>query len=417
MNLCLNTAVPFYQNTDINSKKNNVKNVCSEKCNTNGVSFGAMKKSQFSDIDLIVVNKFNVPISGKNFNTNDDLQNWCYDKMNNEYEIEKLSQANDLTISRDEILKEWAYYCIIENDECNNAASLLVIDSVATPRTDVTKLPPVLIKSVVDKTINQIKENAAQNRNYQVNFNNLYQNNLYEYYLEDLADNDYTGWVTIPSKENDFENFDDNVDKLKALSGKTWCTKSYNASAHLSKGDFHIYFDKKRPKIGLRFAEGKIQEIQGENNDGKIPVNYLDITKKHIKNYKINDKTASQILEAENIKYKLDELQRTLGKPIENASNEELFKAVDMFEKCDEDGKIILKFYSTPDTYIKWSDIGVNEDNLLNDVKEIQGDAYFFKSNVKKLDNLKKIGGDAYFSKDGIEVPGGLEVKGRIIKV
>ena len=47
------------------------------------VSFSSMKKSQFSGIDLMVVNKFKAPI--EKFNSNEDFQKWCKDKLNDEY--------------------------------------------------------------------------------------------------------------------------------------------------------------------------------------------------------------------------------------------------------------------------------------------------------------------------------------------
>ena len=42
------------------------------------ISFGAMKKKEFSGIDLAVIQKFSAPI--EKFNTNADLQNWAGDK-------------------------------------------------------------------------------------------------------------------------------------------------------------------------------------------------------------------------------------------------------------------------------------------------------------------------------------------------
>ena len=40
-----------------------------------GISFGAMKKPQFSGFDLLVVNKFKAPI--EKFKSTDDFQEWC----------------------------------------------------------------------------------------------------------------------------------------------------------------------------------------------------------------------------------------------------------------------------------------------------------------------------------------------------
>ena len=81
-------------------------------------------------------------------------------------------------------------------------------------------------------------------------------------------------------KENDPENFEANVEKLKTLSHKNWCTKSFNAEPYLSQGDFHVYLENGEPKLGIRFIGSKIQEIQGEQNNGQIPLKYFDIFQK-----------------------------------------------------------------------------------------------------------------------------------------
>ena len=53
-----------------------------------------------------------------------------------------------------------------------------------------------------------------------------------------------------------------------------------NAQPYLGYGDFHIFIDNGNPKLGVRFEESMIHEIIGEDNNGKIPVEYLDEIKK-----------------------------------------------------------------------------------------------------------------------------------------
>ncbi len=59
--------------------------------------------------------------------------------------------------------------------------------------------------------------------------------------------------LILTSKQNDPVHFSSNVEKLKSLSHKSRCTKSYNAEPYLSKGDFHIYIENDEPKLGVRF--------------------------------------------------------------------------------------------------------------------------------------------------------------------
>ena len=56
------------------NKKSGVKytNLAPLKCDT--ISFGAMKKSEFEGIDLLVVNQFKAPI--QTFKKNKDFQKW-----------------------------------------------------------------------------------------------------------------------------------------------------------------------------------------------------------------------------------------------------------------------------------------------------------------------------------------------------
>ena len=90
-------------------------------------------------------------------------------------------------------------------------------------------------------------------------------------------------WVVIPSQINDPENYSKNVEKLQSLSCKEWCTKHGTADMYLSNGDMHIYFDKGKPKLAVRFYEDTVREINGEHNDYVIPPKYIDILEDYIR--------------------------------------------------------------------------------------------------------------------------------------
>ena len=95
-------------------------------------------------------------------------------------------------------------------------------------------------------------------------------------------DKNGTKWVVIPSLKNGSENFEKNVEKLKMLSYRTWCTKTSQAEKYLKNGDFHIFMKNGEPKLCLKFFKNSIVEIQGEKNDNIIPIEYLDILQEHI---------------------------------------------------------------------------------------------------------------------------------------
>ena len=68
MKVSFNTITPNYRNFD--HKKHSISPF---KYDT--ISFGAMKKNQFSGLDLYAVERFKAPI--EKFNSNEDLQNWA----------------------------------------------------------------------------------------------------------------------------------------------------------------------------------------------------------------------------------------------------------------------------------------------------------------------------------------------------
>lgn len=223
-----------------------------------------------------------------------------------------------------------------------------------------------------------------------------------------------TGWMIINSKINDMENFNKNVEILRTLSHHNWCTSNFYAAPYLAKGDLHIYCEKDKPKIIVRFVGDEIVEIQGEKNNHQIPNEYLNIIKSHIQDFNISqDMEIELAITEKNIKLK--ELSKKLGKPFSKATSEDFFYAFGLLEKRDDDGLLILKGYNNPYNDFEWEMIGTNENNLFKDVKEIKGDARFTGSSLSNLGMLRKIGGNAIFTKSKIVNLGQLEEIGNDI--
>lgn len=167
-----------------------------------------------------------------------------------------------------------------------------------------------------------------------------------------------------------------------------------------------------KPKLGIRFNDDEIQEIQGEKNNNQIPFKYLDIAKEHTKNNNLNKKTINEFKNSENIKLKIEEYEYRLGKSIEGATTEELFNIFGMLYKKDDDGLLILKHYSQPDVNFTWSDIGIDENNLFKNVKEVKGNADFKNSQIRSFEKLQKIGKNADFSYSKITNLANLQIVG-----
>lgn len=372
-----------------------------------GVSFGMLKKSSLNGLDLFAAERYKAPL--EKFSSNEDLQNWCTERIKNKYLNKNYEgRTSETSEQRKNILQKWFDCC----KKYSPAEALLIIEGItAGLKSSNDSLPPVLNRDVLDKTLECMQKESEDRKNYQQSFIKLYSSTLKTIYSG--RNQGYTGWIVIPSMEEAPEDFEKNTAELKALSHKTWCTKSFNTAYYLEKGSFHIYLENSEPKLAARFLQDNIQEIQGEKNDGKIPLKYLDILKEHIKGCKINDKASKQLQAAENAVKKFKDIITALNKPVSEASAEELFKAAGIkYERDKESGLLILDEYRQPDRHFSWNDLGVSENKLFKAVKEIKGDVYFADINASDLGSLEKIGGSADFINSKVSNLGALKYIG-----
>ena len=379
---------------------------------TDKISFGAMKKSHFNGIDLLVINQFKTPI--EKFNKNEDFQNWCEKHI---HEIKRKDYAGrqwKTSVQRKEILNEWFNYVLNENSAYTNSIALFILSGITgnlKPNDD--NIPPPLNKGILAKTIDEIQTSSQVNKNSRQSFLKPYLLNLQKSMLNIPDDNTtggITGWIVIPSAKNDSENFSDNVEKLKNLSNNNWCTKSFNAHPYLYNGDFHIYLENGCPKIGIRYKNDEIQEIQGEKNNLKIPPKYFSVVKKHIENENLSYMAKKEIDEAVRTEEKIKNfMTQGLKKDVKDCSQEDIFNACGIKFEKDENGMLVLSEYHQPDEDFTFEDIGINENKLFKNVKAINGDANFFNSEISNLKTLEYIGGNARFCSSKISDLGNLK--------
>ena len=369
------------------------------------VSFTSMKKSQFEGIDIGVVNAFKAPI--EKFNSNEDFQNWCNIEIKKLKKIELKGRQKDTKLHRKEILKKWYDYIFDENTGYNKSAILLILNGLMYNIKDCNDaLPPIFNKEVLNNTINEINEIWKENPKIRINFNTFYNSKLRNLYLsndENKDSSNYTGWIIIPSKKNDSDNFNNNIEKLKVLAHDDWCIKSYNTVSYLSKNDFHIYMERGKPKICIKCTENKIKEIQGEKNDYKIPIKYFNIVMEYIKNKEIRGTAKHEIAAAQKIQQKIDSIRAKIApKDFNDLTPIELFNLFQIKAQQDKDGLMIISEFRQPDCDFTFSDIGINENKLFEKIKEIKGDADFSYCEATKLGNIKLIGGNANFESSQI---------------
>lgn len=397
---------------NINAAKNPANNKLQSYPSGYYLNFGAMKKSQFTGLDLFVVNKFKAPIS--NFNSNEDLQNWAdrtIKELLNETVLE--GRWEETKEEREKAIEEWTNYVQKENDAYTKTIQLLVLDSILKGLSENNDaVPPPLNKGVLADTLAQVHDAVSLNKNYQCDFNKLYQNNLKNFYLDETKDDkkpenlkDFTGWIEIKSKINDEENFEDNVNKLKTLSHPAWCTKSFNARPYLEKGDFHVFYEKGKPKLGVRFVGDRIEEVQGEKNDCIIPFEYYNTFLAYARE---NNLKPSKNLKTEmqNTKAKFEAIKtvkKELKDAIQNKDYETILKHFGFNIEFDENGLMILDKYKKPDKHFNLSEIGVDENDLFKNIVKIKGDANFSSTGIRNTGNLRCIEGNIILANSKIQ--------------
>ena len=403
-----------YKNKQNSTTNSNYPNLAQLKHDT--VSFGAMKKAQFDGVNRMIVEKFKAPI--EKFNTQSDFQSWA-GKMTENLMSKNFGGRQAETIEqRKHMLKEWKDYVLTENGVYTSAIGLLILSAITNDlKPDNDKIPPVLNKGVLADCVSEISKNSEENKDYQPNFRKMYETKLRaQYFNDETSVNGNTGWVVIPSKINDPENFEANVEKLKTLSHENWCTKSLNAEPYLSDGDFHVYLENGKPKLGVRFIGDEIQEIQGELNNGKIPLAYFDEAQKHIdeNGLKLKEDAKDEIKNAKEVKAQIEQAKLDLRTAIETNDAKTILEYFNFeVEDIDENGLLTISKYWQPDGFT-YADCGIDENKLFEKVKKISRNAEFRGSKVTNLGNLQSIGGDALFTHSPITNLGKLQLIGGV---
>lgn len=377
------------------------------------VSFGSMKKSQFSELDFSIVETFKAPI--EKFDSLVDYQKWATTELKKIYTTEFEGRTPETKELRAEIISKW-YKHVTTN--YTPAISLLVISSlIKNLKANNDSVPPILNEDVLEITIDLMKKELKKDKKIRFNFENFYSYNLKNYYLELSNRKRESQWVKIPSLEHDSQNFQTNVNKLKILSKKNWCTNALSAESYISQGDFYIYLENGETKLGISLNNDKVSEIQGENNDGSFPIEYIDTIETLIneENLKLDRANRINYDKAKKLIKRINKIKTTLSDSIETNNQKKIFNYFSIKYTQDENNRITISEYKQPTDDISYSDIGIDENKLFQNIKEISGNADFKHSQLESLYQLEKIGGDADFRKTKLSNIGNLtEVKGEV---
>ena len=249
---------------------------------TPGVSFCALKKSQFSGIDFAVVEKFKAPI--EKFDSMQDFLEWTSRQYHNISRKNYEGRNYATMLKRESMVCDWDQELSLDS-RYTYPEKLVIMNGITkdmNPKDET--ICPVFNKGILNKTLDELKENLKKDKKYQFDFGKLYKSNLREMYTKNASvDANEAKWVIIPSKINDPEHFNENVEKLQTLSCHEWCTKNGGARIYLHDGDMHIYMDHGKPKLAIRFDEDIVKEVNSELNDYKIPKEYIGILDEYMK--------------------------------------------------------------------------------------------------------------------------------------
>ena len=232
-------------------------------------------------------------------------------------------------------------------------------------------------------------------------------------------------WVKIPSKKHDIAHFEQNIENLETLSCRNWCTRSSvdKAREALEEGDFYIYLKRNsisicEPVVVITTYKGKIDQIQGIENNNIVPLNLVGEIKTFIKSNNLKCQSGlsdeypmatQSIMISEKLNEVLPDIQKSFAKSIKDNDSISMFKYLGVNAKQDsKDGLLTIGTYKPSYSLdknsgisIPYSMFGFNEDDLLKNVKIIDGNLILsnpknklFNSLISKMpEHLEKVTG------------------------
>lgn len=299
-------------------------------------------------------------------------------------ETEKLKESRyweevvkEVNRQRTENLKEWFEYLTKENEvyAANPAFQYLVWRSITkeykVDKNTYKTQPPVLNRRVLADLYQKFLNKEVLPVTSE--FKKFYDNLLVEYNkkLSDIIEvkgkNTKIGeWITIKGEENDPDNFEENVKKLRSLSYTSWCSKTSMAESYLKNGDFYIYIEKddkvtdeflmsgkdiseagiQNVKVGIGTRYDGTVEIQGQANDGIVPLDYYQQIKEFVEKKDLHsvddrlEKAREKFEKVQKYKEHIKNIQK--AKSIEFENTLQYLKDSNSSFKILKNGKIIV---------------------------------------------------------------------------
>ena len=335
------------------------------------------------------------------------------------YSIDKINKAREVR------LKEWLDFLedtsvsetgtrhdpeLVDKIKNNKPLKLVIWDAVTSEIKDNNRHIPVPFnEKALLETIKRFERYDAKDRATSCSkpsFIEIYTHKLRDNLLMDMGlSNNTAVWIKIPSIKHDPKNRNKNIQNLEILSCKNWCTRSSvdKAEDALLDGDFYIYLKRNsfklwEPQIGMTTCGGKIDQIQGIENNNIIPLNLIDEVKRYISEnglkcasglYDEGPKAYQAIMISEKLNEQNRLNKKTFFKAIKDNDDMAMFEFLNIKTETLPDGSIKIEKYKPSyqmqtgsGITIPYSMFGIDEDSILKNVSIIDGNFILHNKNA-----------------------------------
>lgn len=380
---------------------------------SNALSFGALKKTHFSGIELCCVNQFRAPI--EKFNSNEDFNQWANKKINDILNSKKLLtpplKTNPILELKPKRVSEWIDAMCGEDSKYKDkpAYGLIVLKSVFKDLDySMDLLPSTVDVETLDLTIAQIEEELKLNPKKTFDFDKLYKKNLSKKYIDEEKQkqgipSDYQKpfWIKIPAQKNAPDEFEENVQRLKAMSSPFWCTKNDHKAKGVLQGfeggDFYICIRADEPKIGMRTKWDGVFDVQGKFNDFYVPYKYYDVIEGKITEIGASITTDSPYSKYRNFAKQAQDIWSKIPDAIVKKDYKTIMDYFGYNPTVLEDGSFEVETFRGYPSCLKYFEkYGISEEEFVGLIKKVKGDVFFSSSNLKTPLNIEEVGGNLF---------------------
>ena len=365
------------------------------------IQSGLRSKQSLTGFEKVVVNKYNP--DQKIWQNEQATRTWAEDKynsiINRDYKSTTYEDANE---PRERGLKEWADFMAKEPELKDNPFAKVILADFITKDLlpENADIPPQLDKALVKEILSSADKNT--------NFSKLYSDRLREKAMkntmaEQVEVNGVKGtWYTVPQTDKSSADYKANVDKVKAFSdGTNWCIRTYNAEPYVEEGAMHFFVDENGlTQVCIReTSKNSVYEIQKRQQNATVPIAHIDVIDDYMTRNGLTPQRGCQarIETAREAKPEFDKLKAEFTKLAENKDYKSILEKIGITVKENPNGTIVLSHYDPELEGFTLSDLGIRENDLLNNVVKIEGDAKFKNSNATAAPMLKEVGGEFEF--------------------